>query len=57
MEIAGYFAPILIGISLGLIGGGGSRLVLLYLEMKRPPSFLRHKETASITLMPVLRIT
>lgn len=34
MEIAGYFAPVLIGISLGLIGGGGSILtvpVLVYL--------------------------
>lgn len=34
MEIAGYFASILIGISLGLIGGGGSILtvpVLVYL--------------------------
>ena len=34
MEIAGYIAAILIGISLGLIGGGGSILtvpVLVYL--------------------------
>ncbi len=34
MEIAGYIAPVLIGISLGLIGGGGSILtvpVLVYL--------------------------
>lgn len=34
MEIVGYFAPVLIGISLGLIGGGGSILtvpVLVYL--------------------------
>jgi len=34
MEIAGYFAAVLIGISLGLIGGGGSILtlpVLVYL--------------------------
>ena len=34
MEIIGYFASLLIGISLGLIGGGGSILtvpVLVYL--------------------------
>ena len=34
MEIAGYFASALIGVSLGLIGGGGSILtvpVLVYL--------------------------
>ena len=34
MEIAGYFAALLIGISLGMIGGGGSIItvpVLVYL--------------------------
>jgi len=34
MEIIGYFASLLIGVSLGLIGGGGSILtvpVLVYL--------------------------
>src|SRR5512138_2543295 len=39
MEIAGYFASLLIGISLGLIGGGGSILtvpVLVYLFGLQP---------------------
>ncbi len=39
MEIAGYFASLLIGISLGLIGGGGSILtipVLVYLFQIEP---------------------
>jgi uncharacterized membrane protein YfcA len=39
MEIAGYFASLLIGISLGLIGGGGSILtvpVLVYLFSIQP---------------------
>jgi uncharacterized membrane protein YfcA len=39
MEIIGYFASLLIGISLGLIGGGGSILtvpVLVYLFKVEP---------------------
>lgn len=39
MEIAGYFASLLIGVSLGLIGGGGSILtipVLVYLFQIQP---------------------
>ena len=39
MEIIGYFSSLLIGISLGLIGGGGSILtlpVLVYLFRVQP---------------------
>ena len=40
MEIAGYIASLFIGVSLGLIGGGGSILtvpVLVYLFSISPP--------------------
>ncbi len=43
MEYLGYFASILIGISLGLIGGGGSILtipILVYLFKINPENAL-----------------
>ena len=45
MEIAGYIASLFIGVSLGLIGGGGSILtvpVLVYLFAISPPTAISY---------------